>query len=223
MLSNRPPRANAIAAAVETNRVEGHIMKIVRVVLAAALCALPALALAQVQQQYSSTKAAACRNAEKSKPKEEMPWVVQSCKGVGGFVVRIFEADLRQTVSYGKTLADAAKEPAAEQGFGPFNHVHDTIEWRLRGGKPFATIQRWFVADNENMGPKGPKDVPVLVVQRLAPACHVAYIDASANPDANALAARTADEKAESFTCGKDEVAIVGKKGRGAELVKPSE
>ena len=191
------------------------------VVAFAAVCALPTLAFAQVQQQYSSTKGAACRTAEKSKPKEEMAWVVQTCKGVGGFLVRISEADLRQTVSYGKTLATAAKEPAAEQGFGPFNHAHDTIEWRLRDGKPFATIQRWFVADNENQGPKGPKDVPVLVVQRLSPACHVAYIDASANADANVLAAQAADGKAADFQCGKDEVAIVGKKGRGAELVKP--
>ena len=188
----------------------------------AGLCALPTLAFAQVKQQYSSTKGAACRTAEKNKPKDEMPWTVQSCKGVGGFLVRIFDGDLRQTVSYGKTLAAAAKEPAAEQGFGPFNHAHDTIEWRLRDGKPFATIQRWFVADNENPGPDGrPKDVPVLVVQRLSPACHVAYIDASANADANVLAAQTADEKAAGFTCGKDEAAIVGKKGRGAELVAP--
>lgn len=198
-------------------------MKTAHLALAlAALCALPTLALAQAQRQYSSTKGAACRTAEKNKPKEEMPWVVQSCKGVGGFLVRIFDVDLRQTVSYGKTLPAASKELAAEQGFGPFNHAHDTIEWRLRDGKPFATIQRWFVADNENPGPDGrPKDVPVLVVQRLAPACHVAYIDASANPDANVLAQQAADEKAADFKCRKDEATIVGKKGRGAELVAP--
>jgi hypothetical protein len=179
-------------------------------------------AAAQSQSQYTSAKPKDCRTAEKSKPKEEMPWVVQSCKGVDGLVVRIFDVDLRQTVSFGKTVAAAAKEPAAEQGFGPFNHVHDVIEWRMRAGKPFATIQRWFIADNEKPKPDGrPTDVPVLVVIRLSPACHVAYIDASANADANELARQAADEKAAGFTCGKDEATIVGKPGRGSELAKP--
>jgi len=200
-------------------------MKTLRSILSGVvLCALGAYGASALsaQNQYTSAKPKDCRTAEKNKPKEEMPWVVQSCKGVGGFIVRIFDADLRQTVSYGKTLAAAAKEPAAEQGFGPFNHVHDTIEWRLRDGKPFATIQRWFIADNEKPKPDGsPTDVPILVVMRLAPACHVAYIDATANADANALAQQTADEKAATFTCGKDQVTVVGNKGRGAELAAP--
>lgn len=190
----------------------------------AALCAFGAHGASALtaQNQYTSAKPKDCRTAEKNKPKEEMPWVVQSCKGVGGFIVRIFDADERQTVSFGRTVAAAAKEPAAEQGFGPFNHVHDVIEWRMRDGKPFATIQRWFIADNEKPKPDGrPTDVPILVVMRLAPACHVAYIDASANADANALAQQAADEKAAGFTCGKDEVAIVGKRGRGVELAAP--
>jgi hypothetical protein len=198
-------------------------MKSASFLLALPLCALGLhAALAQpAQSQYTSAKQKDCRTAEKNKPKEEMPWVVQSCRGAGGLIVRIFDVDLRQTVSFGKTVAAAAKEPAAEQGFGPFNHVHDVIEWRMRGGAPFATIQRWFIADNENQTPKGPKDVPILVVMRLSPACHVAYVDASANPDANALAQQAADEKAAGFTCGKDEIAIVGKRGRGVELAKP--
>jgi hypothetical protein len=198
-------------------------MKRLSLLLALALCAFGTHgAAAQSTSQYTSAKQKDCRTAEKNKPKEEMPWVVQSCKGMGGLIVRIFDVDERQTVSFGKTVAAAAKEPAAEQGFGPFNHVHDTIEWRIRDGKPFATIQRWFIADNEKPKPDGrPTDVPVLVVMRLSPACHVAYIDASANADANALAQQSADERAAGFTCGKDEVAIVGKPGRGSELTKP--
>ncbi|MEA2928515.1 MAG: hypothetical protein QOG38_943 [Hyphomicrobiales bacterium] len=199
-------------------------MKRLSLLIALALCAFGTSgASAQpAQSQYTSAKQKDCRTAEKNKPKEEMPWTVQACKGAGGLTVRIFDVDLRQTVSFGKTLAAAAKEPAAEQGFGPFNHVHDVIEWRTRGGAPFATIQRWFIADNEKPKPDGrPTDVPILVVMRLSPACHVAYVDASANPDANALAQQAADEKAAGFTCGKDEVAIVGKRGRGAELAAP--
>jgi hypothetical protein len=200
-------------------------MKAIGSILAAAAFGVFAAQTASAQapqSQYTSTKNKDCRTAEKNKPKEEMPWVVQSCKGAGGMVVRIFDVDLRQTVSFGKTLAAAAKEPAAEQGFGPFNHAHDVLEWRMRDGKPFATIQRWFIADNENPGPDGrPKNVQILAVTRLSPACHVAYIDANANADANVLAQQAADEKATAFTCGKDEIAIVGKRGRGAELAAP--
>jgi hypothetical protein len=174
------------------------------------------------QSQTTSLKDKDCRTAAKSRPKEEMPWVTQSCKGPGGFIVRIFDADLRQTLSIGATLAAAAKQPAAEESFGPFNHVGDTMEWRLRGGKPYAAIVTWQIADNENMDASGrPTDVPVLVVMRLSPACRVAFIDPAANADAIALARNVADEKAAGFACGKDEAAVVGKAGRGSALAKP--
>ena len=192
--------------------------------MALSLCVLAAPeARAQAPtSQYTSLKEKDCRTAEKSKPKEEMPFVAQACKGVGGFVVRIFDVDERQTLSFGKTLKAAAKEPEASESFGAFNHVHNTLEWRMRGGKPFATIVRWFVADNENTGTDGrPKDVAVLVVSRLSPACRVAFIDIAANPDANELARQAADEKAAAFKCGKDEATVVGKPGRGTEIAKP--
>jgi hypothetical protein len=44
-------------------------------------------------------------------------------------------------------------------------------------------------------------------------ACHVAYIDALANADANVLAVKAADELAESFDCAKGPVTI-GSKGK---------
>jgi hypothetical protein len=195
-----------------------------RGLLTAAACLLPFAGFAQtaVTQQTTSIKEKDCRTAQKSKAREEMPWVTIACKGAGGLVVRIHDVDLRQTVSIGKTLAAAAKEPTAESFFGPFNEAHDPLEWRIRGGKPFATIQRWSLADSEDVGPdNNPKKKSILVVSRLSPNCHVAYIDAAANTDAMKLAQQTADEKAEAFRCGKDEVAIVGAKGRGVELAAP--
>jgi len=198
-------------------------MKTAGLGLAVAACVAASAAFAQApQSQITSTKEKDCRTAQKSKPKEDMPWVTQSCKGAGGMLVRIFDADERQTVSFGASVAAAAKQPAASEGFGPFNHVGDTVEWRLRGGKPYAAIVAWNIADNENPGADGsPKNVPVLVVMRVSPACHVAYVDPAANSDAAALAQKTADEKAEPFKCGKDEAAVVGKGGRGTELAKP--
>ena len=58
------------------------------------------------------------------------------------------------------------------------------------------------------------------MVMRLAPTCHVAYIDAGANADANELARQAADEKAATFTCRKDEIAVIGKPGRASALAK---
>jgi hypothetical protein len=60
----------------------------------------------------------------------------------------------------------------------------------------------------------------MLVVTRLppGPVCHVAYIDVQANPHANELARKAADELARGFNCGKDEVKVIGERGRAVEL-----
>jgi hypothetical protein len=57
-------------------------------------------------------------------------------------------------------------------------------------------------------------------VTRLPPGavCHVAYIDGIANPDANDLARKAADETARGFDCGKDKVKAFGQSGRAVEL-----
>jgi len=52
-------------------------------------------------------------------------------------------------------------------------------------------------------------------------ACHVAYIDVKANPDANELARKAADESAFKFDCRKDKVTVVGSSGRAIELAMP--
>ena len=61
---------------------------------------------------------------------------------------------------------------------------------------------------------------PMLVVTRLPPGavCHVAYVDAAANPNANELARKAADDVARDFKCGKDEVKVIGASGRAVEL-----
>jgi hypothetical protein len=60
----------------------------------------------------------------------------------------------------------------------------------------------------------------MLAVTRLSPGavCHVAYVDVQANPNANELARKAADEIARHFKCGKDKVKTVGNSGRAVEL-----
>ena len=145
------------------------------------------------------------------------------CPGPKGYKLYLAEGDLRFMMAYGKK---AKEQRAATQTLPRFNSIFPddqteraTLEWRTRylKGKwtPFATILRYFTYD-------GDQDPPVrgqvLVVAKVGPkagadACHVAYIDALANPDANALAQKVADEKAEAFDCMKDPE-VVGLTGK---------
>ena len=64
---------------------------------------------------------------------------------------------------------------------------------------PYAIIVRFHTSRDGRNG-------DVLVVSKVSDteACHVAYIDALANPDAIALARRIADRQAKGFDCRQD-------------------
>ncbi len=124
------------------------------------------------------------------------------CEGYRGIPVSIAEGDLRMFVSFGN---NAAKETAASQTLSGFNSINETLEWRLveRGGwQPFATILRWFVQTYDQTTDQ------VLIVTRLGQGatCHVARINATRTPNANAMAHEIADTRARAFRCGVDEV-----------------
>jgi hypothetical protein len=167
---------------------------------------------------YTSTAEKNCR-VKKTEPDGS----VSVCPGKAGLIVVVSEDDLRQTVTVGRNQKAAENEPAASSGFGPFNFTTDTVEWRAIDGKPFAIIQRWHVSDNNETDKNGrPIGRALLVVTRLppGPVCHVAHVDVHANPNANELARKMADEFARDFKCGKDEVKIAGEPGRATELAK---
>ncbi|HTM77677.1 MAG TPA: hypothetical protein VL133_08620 [Devosia sp.] len=131
-----------------------------------------------------------------------------ACPGYKGYPLMVREGDLRFGLSYGFNVD---KEPRF-QTLGPFNHLGAKLEWRLSNvlGRwmPVATIVRYFTQDPETLE----ETKQVLVITQLVEGqtCHIAYIDALANPDANELARQAADT-AGSFDCAKDEVAIIGK------------
>jgi hypothetical protein len=170
---------------------------------------------------YTSTAPKDCRPV--GKPSKLDGSTTQVCPGKSGLVVLISEDDLRETVSVGPNRMAAAKEPAAEAWFAPFNSAAHTVEWRAVDGQPFAIIQRWLIADNDAPDKTGsPTTKPMLAVTRLppGPVCHVAYIDGQANPNSNELARKAADEFARDFKCGKDEVKVIGERGRAVEMAK---
>jgi hypothetical protein len=190
----------------------------------AAGAALGALSPANAQtfsSSYTSSAPKDCRAI--GKPSELDGSTTRVCSGTAGLVVLISEGDLRETVSVGRNRAAAAREPAAQGWFGPFNSTTNTVEWRAVDGKPFAIIQRWHIADNSDPDKNGrPTAKPMLVVTTLPPGivCHVAYIDAQANPNPNELARKAADDLARKFECGKDEVHVIGETGRASHMAK---
>ncbi len=184
------------------------------------ICAGLGCANAQsVGSSYTSTAPKDCRQV--GEPSDLDGSTTRVCPGKDGLVVLIAEDDLRETVSVGRNRKQAAEEPAADVWFAPFNSSESTVEWRTAGEKPFAIIQRWHIADNTDPDRQGrPKTKAMLVVTRLppGPVCHVAYVDGIANPTANELARKAADDFARGFTCGKDKVKIIGTSGRAVEL-----
>ena len=141
-----------------------------------------------------------------------------SCSGHGGYGVLFAEGDLRQTVFFGYVGDWYAG--AAWESFGAFNQANDTVEWRLRGGIPHATILRWYI-ENPNPDTGSPDEAhrgQVLVVSKvgqpgIGDACVVGYVDALANPDANEMAREVADTVTDEFTCRVDVPKFHGERG----------
>lgn len=187
-------------------------------VLLGAVAPLPAGAAESV---YTGTSRDRCENLLENPDQVaiDMGTVSMRCPGYKGYAFYFSEYDVRQSTYFGhlsQRILDAAGET-----FDRFNHIGDTIEWRLDGkGVPRATILRYTI---ENLNPKTYDPDPslygqVLVVSRVGQpddmtGCVTAYVDALANRDANLLARRLADEQAPRFACGKDKPVFHGKVG----------
>lgn len=163
---------------------------------------------------YTTIELKTCRRA--SAQPDGRAWL---CPGLDGYPVYIAEAGARTFVSVG---SEPQKRRAAQQTLGISNSLfrgasgRATLEWRFvkRDGKvvPYATIQRYFTKNGARSG-------EVLVVTKVTDSedCHVAHIDALANPDAIALARSIADKDARAFDCA-SEPNRVGKAARAPSL-----
>ncbi|KQX38851.1 hypothetical protein ASD04_09385 [Devosia sp. Root436] len=130
-----------------------------------------------------------------------------ACPGYKGYPLMVSEGDLRFSLIYG-----FGAKAGDGQTLPPFNRLGEKLEWRLSNDlgrwMPIATIVRYHTADPETGEDKG----QVLVVTQLVEgnSCHIAYIDAVANANANELARQAADASGD-FDCASDEVEIIGK------------
>jgi len=182
--------------------------------LAVVLFATPAAAQS-IEYVYTKFDAKKCRHERGKEVEDYGSWL---CPGHEKLNVLLSAGDQRMYVTYG---SGKQKDLAASQTFPGFNDVYEgTVEWRIEKtdgkARPFATILRWnVVTPDDREKATGPikSTGRVLVVTRLGPGgtCHVGYVDARANPDANELARRIADEKARTFKCGKDKAIVSGK------------
>src|SRR5258708_39832704 len=77
---------------------------------------------------YTSTAAKDCRVISAGTEVDDS--TIRLCPGQAGLVVLVSEADLRETVSVGRTRSAPAGEPAGQGWFGPLNSTTTTAEWR---------------------------------------------------------------------------------------------
>lgn len=176
--------------------------------VAGALAALAGSTLQAAAQNatsaYTKLELDTCQVVAQDRTSGSIAW---SCEGYDGMKMWVAEGDLRYFVSFGPK---ADRQAAARQTLPLFNTINDTIEWRLGAdGKPFASILRWFTSFDDG------REGQVLVVTRIARdgVCHVAYVDARANANANELARQAADTLAGNFDCRNGTPVTVGRAG----------
>lgn len=172
----------------------------------AATMLLPAVAAAQdASSIYTQIDETCARRWLPDDPVMEI-----ACAGAPGWSLYVTASEHGEAVAYAShdsVRSDWINVPMRSL-FGSF---HDVVEWRLHGDAPVATIHRYrHYTPAEAMGAgEAEQTTHTLVVTALRngsepAACPVAYVDASAIPDANTLARTLADDVAPGWDCGSE-------------------
>lgn len=155
-----------------------------RLLAYAALATIAAAAPAKgpaITSAYTDLNLDRCKQLEHG---EEGDWSVWRCPGIAGVSIYIESGDGRYDI-------DAGTRDKDELWSGPFDDIQKRVEWRLKGGKPFALIYRLTIATPE------PPRTSRLLVEKVgrgsAPGCRTADIP-GATPDANRVARQAADD-----------------------------
>ena len=225
MLSSIAPAAAAASGA--TRRIR-HAAMPCRAAIAIAAVALAVRRPAPRRRRISPASTARpharnCKQVDAAK-NGEGDWTIWLCPGIGGYVVRVTEDDLRMTVSIGRDRQVRRRRSRRRSASSrPFNSIHDTLEWRTTKGAPFATIQRWFLSDAANLDKAGKPDagrdagrdaaqsrLPRRLCRR-ARQCAESPMRWRARPPTSTRATSTAS----------NQPMVIGKRGRAIELAMP--
>lgn len=129
------------------------------------------------------------------------------CPGWGGRTLILGSGDGREDVDVDRSNEVWDSLPA-------FNRIGPRVEWRARGGRPFAIIYRYLLTAPQNRGRT------VLAVETLpgggGGGCLVALVDGEV-ANANARARRIADAGSPGFYCGRDALRRIGRTGGEVE------
>lgn len=158
--------------------------------LALVLLAAPGAALAApaVTSAYTPLDIDRCTLIEEVEEGAGARW---RCPGRGAISLFVMTGDARFDV-------DAGVDNGQWESLMPFNRPGPQVEWRLRGGRPFAIIYRLIWDDGE--GGRGSSLIVETIGRRGAPGCEAARID-GATPSANAVARQRADEIRPGHRC----------------------
>ncbi len=146
---------------------------------------------------YTAFDLEACRITSESSEGASADYV---CSGHGDVPLFIHLGD-------GRLDVDAGVDGGEFTTIGAFNELGDRFEWRMKDGEPFAVIFRYRDVAPQSAGRT------VIGIEKIGragePGCRVAQI-AGDTPDANSVARKIADTRAEDFRCGVDEMRVVG-------------
>ena len=123
----------------------------------------------------------------------EGDWSVRRCPGRSGVSLFVNEDDARFDV-------DAGVDNGEWESPAPLNQLGSIVEWREEGGRPFAIIYRYTIAEAMAGGRS------MLAVESIGtssrPGCLVALIPATSG--ANDRARDIADARVRTFRCRRD-------------------
>lgn len=126
---------------------------------------------------------------------EEGGGVELRCPGYKDIPLFVSEGDLRFDIDVGVPNNKWTSQSA-------FNTLGEKVEWRLRNGRPFAVIIRYYLDDGSGTGTRLPSVLAVLTVGgEGSPGCLVGWVPANAKPSQNEAARQLADQQAEGFDC----------------------
>ena len=146
----------------------------------------------RITSVYTSLDVARCTVTAREEEGSSTTW---RCRGHAGVPLIVLSGDDRYDI-------DAGEDNGEWESPGRFSSPGPRVEWRLRGGRPFAIIYRLLLSGNDL------PNASVLAVESIGrrgqAGCLVALVD-GALPNANALARARADARAAAFRCGEDE------------------